>query len=350
MRRYDVYFLQKKVAGIWETVEKAPSSTVLIGSLIRGFEEREDVAVRVVAADWDEAAADWTFEQIFFVDHDAIDLTLAESPGAGQADTAWAPGARDDLAAESDTPDTADDTTIPGGHDFADAIRAASDDADTESERWSFDDDTDDREDDDTIRELGFASAGRGPAVGPPPTFSADRGRRGRPFFVIGTVLIALILTGAAAIGLMIALDSPHIAPLVEQARKMVAEFRDDMPPPAMSTPPTPDDVIPDTSGQVIRYIGVAPSLRGRWSSGSCTVGYVEFDEDGYVIVAENRPPSVEIPVIETLEDDYTWFLRRSPNLVEHFQKLGSNDIQKIGDTTRSGFLQSTYEIMARCP
>ncbi|NQW09237.1 MAG: hypothetical protein HQ481_05055 [Alphaproteobacteria bacterium] len=355
MRRYDVYFLQKKVAGGWETAEKAPSASVLIGSLVRNFEDREDAAVRVVAANWDKAARDWVFEQVFFVDRAAIDLTLAE-PDDEEPDTSpWEPAVSHEPEPETGpayTMTSNDQEPVPGGRGFADAIQAADREQDLESDsptkNWSFDDDgKDDVEEDDTFRRLGFTRAGQQAPVGPPPSFSSERRRSGRPLFIIGTVLIALILTGAAAVALMVAFDSPHIHPLIERARELAGGMDHDVgsPPPSM-----PDTVMPTTSGQVITYVGVAPRLRGRWSSGSCSAGYVEFGDHGYVIVAENRPPSVEIPILETLEDEYTWFLRRSPHLVEHFQKLGSNDIQKIGDTTRSGFLQSTYEIMARCP
>lgn len=339
MRRYDMYFLQKKVAGTWETTEKASSASVLVSSLVRDFEAHEDIAVRVIAADWDETAADWVFDQVFYVDHGAIDLNLAEAVDKTPDDPLWNPD-------EDGEPEP-----IPGGQDFADAIHAASQEPGQETrsppDRGPFDNDDEDEEVDDTFRRLGFNRAGQQQPVGPPPAFRPESHRSGRLFFIIGTVLIALILTGAASIALMVAFDSPYINPLIERAREVIGDLSQET-----STPPPAESlaVAPATSGQVVRYIGVAPRLRGRWSSELCSTSYIEFDNDGYVIVTASSPPSIEIPISETLEDDYTWFLRRSPNLVEHFQKLSSNDIQKIGDTTRNGFLQDTNKIMARCP
>jgi hypothetical protein len=362
MRRYEVYFLQKKVDGVWDTLERSQSVSVLVASMVRAFDAREDAEVRILAGAYDEAAADWEFTQIFFVDRGAVDLELAErgdaddfGPEDGPEDIAddFGPEDGDDDFGPEDGDDqfAADDAPrgvpggVPGGRAFADAIRRASDDRASDDraadEQRSFrppigggpalrdlDDDFDDT------------------PVGPPPSFRPRSRRGGRAFFIIGTLLIALVLTGAAVLALMIALDMPQIRPLMS----MVREFSE----PAMPGQPTAirpgDPVMPATSGQVVTYRGVTPLLRGRWSPGRCDETYIEFDEDGLVVGTPGRPESLKVPVVETIEDEYTWFVRRSPDLVEHFQRLGPNDIQLIGDTTRSGFSPRTSDILTRCP
>ena len=72
MRRFEVYFLQKKVDGAWDTLERAQSVSVLVSSLVREFDAGEDAEVRVLAGAYNEAAGDWEFTQIFFVDRTAI--------------------------------------------------------------------------------------------------------------------------------------------------------------------------------------------------------------------------------------------------------------------------------------
>ena len=56
--------------------------------------------------------------------------------------------------------------------------------------------------------------------------------------------------------------------------------------------------------------------------------------------------------ISETLQDDFVFYLRRSPQLVEHFRKVTDNDIQLAGATTESGYLGSSgkVEIYSRCP
>lgn len=327
MRRFEVYFLQKKIDGVWDTLERAQSASVLVSSLVREFEAHEDAEVRVLAGAYNDSAEDWEFTQIFFVDRTAIGLGLAEQTGD---DDGW--------SADDDRAD--DRSPVPGGQDFADAIHRASDEedaSDSDTEVWTprrpvsavGDDALDDRE-----------------PVGPPPSFHAHRRRSGQAFFLIGTILIALMLTGAAVLALGIALDLPQVRPLLSTFRDLTGSVEHS----ESGKTASADGVVPETTGQVVSYQGVAPSLRGRWSPGRCEESYIEFDADGLVVGTPGRPASLKVPVIETLEDDYTWFVRRSPDLVEHFQKLGPNDLQLIGDTTRSGFMARTSDILTRCP
>lgn len=110
--------------------------------------------------------------------------------------------------------------------------------------------------------------------------------------------------------------------------------------------------VEPLTTGQVVRYVGVAPALRGRWSPRKCDTTFIEFDEDGYNRSIDGQAAADKTAISETLEDDFVFYLRRSPEMVEHFRKVTANDIQLAGATTESGFLGSSgkVEIYSRCP
>lgn len=344
MRRFEVYFLQKKLEGVWETLERAQSVSVLVASLVREFDAREDAEVRILAGAYDEAAQDWEFTQIFFADRGAVELALSErdeAAGTGDATTAPADTGTVDDARADDLSDRRD--TVPGGRAFADAIQRASDESDPlETDNWippprrgTYDEFPDD--------EL---------PVGPPPRFEAPHRRSGRAFFVIGTIVIALVLTAAAVLGLGIALDAPQVEPVLSKFRELTAGLgtgNHDADGSAVAAGGG-NAVMPATTGPVLNYRGVAPGLRGRWSPGRCDETYVEFDADGLVVGAPGRPESLKVPVVETLEDDYTWYVRRSSDLVEHFQKLGSNDLQLVGDTTRAGFAARSSEVLTRCP
>lgn len=322
MKRFEVYFLQKKLGGIWNTLERAQSVSVLVASLVREFDAREDAEVRILAGAYDEAAGTWDFTQVFFVDRSAVELSLGERGDAGNA---WSDDAEDEEA-------------VPGGQAFADAIRRASDEGEAaQADDWTprqraplFDDDPLD---------------GATP-VGPPPRFDPRRRRSGRAFFMIGTLVIALILTGAAVLALGIALDAPQIRPFLSMVRELSSGLG------GSGAEPVSDAgaVMPETTGKITRYPAVAPPLQGRWSPGRCDQTYIEFDADGLVVGSPGHPESLKVPVVETLEDDFTWFIRRSPDLVEHFQKLGQDDIQLVGDTTRVGFSARTSDILTRCP
>jgi len=326
MRRFEVYFLQKKIAGVWDTLERGQSVSLLVASLVREFESREDGEMRVLAGAYDEAAGEWEYTQIFFVDRGAIELALAERPDAA-GESAWPVSDwRSDASA-----DAADGREpVPGGRAFADAIQRASDENEPSvDELWrarrsrSYGDEADDM-----------------PPIGPPPRFDARRSRSGKAFFVIGTVLIALILTAAAVLALGIAFDLPQVRPLLSLVQGTGGD----------EAGSTPGAVMPKTTGQVMTYAGVAPGLRGRWSPGRCDQTYIEFDADGLVVGTPGGQQSLKVPVVQTLEDDYTWYIRRSPDLVEHFQKLGPRDLQLVGDTTRIGFSARTSDILTRCP
>ncbi len=341
MGRFEVYFLQKKVTGVWDTLERAQSVSVLVTSLVREFDARDDAELRILAGAYDQAAGTWEYSQIFFVDRSAIELGLVEA----EESEFEAGGSGDPASGDAWTNDEATDERVPGGQAFADAIRRASDERGPIESRAAEPVAEDD--DDTWVRRRSRPMFEDDPLdtdapVGPPPGFRPQRPRGGKVFFMLGTLLIALVLTGAAVLALGIALDAPQVRPLLSWVRGMSDGMQAPMSGPAA--------VMPETTGQVITHAGVAEPLRGRWSPGRCDETYIEFDADGLVVGAPNRPESLKVPVVETIEDEFTWFIRRSPDLVEHFQKLGPNDLQLVGDTTRIGFSARTSDILTRCP
>lgn len=354
MRRFDVYFLQKRDATGWETLERAQSASVLVTSVVRAFDGEENAELRVVAGDWNETIGEWEFSQIFFVDRSSMDLSLGEPTDEGDEspETSWP-------SVERDAPEGAETRDTGPGDSFAAAIHAAQ----TEADRVDLEgsepsrenpaprrraDYADDQATSEDLRSLGFtrASHDEEEPIGPPPDFRPEPRRRGRAFFMIGTVLIALILILGAAAALMVAFK-------VEPAPRYIEMLRD-----WRSGAAAVDDtgalsdtaVMPQTAGDAERHAGVADGLQGRWSAGDCDTEYVEFRDDSYVVKAPEREPYAPVAVSETLEDEYTWYVRRSETLVEHYQKLGANDIQLIGDTSADGFTQRTSEVFTRCP
>ena len=342
MRRFDVYFLQKRDAAGWETLERAQSASVLVASMIREFDGQEDAELRVVGGDWNATIDEWEFSQIFFVDRGSIDLALAEPAGADD-DATWG----DDAGA----------APAAGSGSFADAVRAASEDSARHDEddalaphltassappprRASAYEETPGED----LRSLRYRhSDDDDEPVGPPPDFRGEPKRSGRAFFMIGTVLIALVLILGSAAALMVAFKIDPAPRYIE----MLRNWKDTSLGKAQA--PESDMVMPQSAGELEHHDHVAQALQGRWSSGNCEDDYIEFGSDAFFVKSAGQDPSVSVPVVETLEDEYTWYVRRSDTLVEHFQKLGDDDIQMIGDTTPVGFTQRTSEVYTRC-
>ncbi|MEQ8584688.1 MAG: hypothetical protein RLO01_06125 [Thalassobaculaceae bacterium] len=359
MRRFDVYFLQKRDATGWETLERAQSASVLVSSMVRAFDGEENAELRVVAGDWNETIGEWEFSQIFFVDRSSIDLSLGEPADEDDEPpaTAWS-------AVERDAPEPAETMEGGPGGSFADAIHAAQNEADrTDSDRQDRSEiDTSSQEEpslrrradyaedqatSEDLRSLGFTRASHDDEepIGPPPDFRPEPRRRGRAFFMIGTVLIALVLILGAAAALMVAFKVDPAPRYIE----MLRDWRSGAAAGGGTGAMSDTAVMPQTAGDTVRHAGVADGLQGRWSAGDCEIEYVEFRDDSYVVKAPDSAPYAPVAVSETLEDEYTWYVRRSESLIEHYQKLGPDDIQLIGDTSADGFTQRTSEVFSRC-
>jgi hypothetical protein len=406
VNRYEVYFLQKKQDATWETLERAQISSVLVSSLSRIAAE-DTAEVRLVAGAWDAEAEEWHYEQIFYLDGRALDVAVG-TPGEMSAapinplleeedDVRMPLGGPFDQSAERDghddpfgtaptepeqeTEQAADQAEDDADQrdDFAAAIRRArgadedrqDEDAvehDLEPGAPNLDDpfapasrdrSADEDEDDtgDRLSNLGFAR--RRPVddeddegesdfdVGPPPAFVRPQRRNGRAAMMIGILLLALVFIAIGGVALMVALDRPEIRPYQQMLENYIGEMMGESHDGQTMTEPKP--VMPITRGDAVTFAGVAEDLQGRWSPNNCELNYVEFSADGYVIGTMNKPLSVKIPVTETMVDDYTFFVRRSPIMVEHYQRLGRDEIQLIGRTTTVGFETQTSDILNRC-
>jgi hypothetical protein len=393
LRRYEVYFLQRKTLGEWETMERAQMVAVLVSSLTQAFETDQRAELRLVGGTWDETIREWQFAQIFYVDRNSVDLALGEPDedfgGAEVEAERWTPpmlvddGIRFDAnrtgaPAASDTDvemptggpfgTSARNETLHSDGAFAAAIRRArgdegddfnlettdtnpfsraSEDRDTLTFPQDAPEDADGTEE--TLRDLGFArrdfAADDDDQVGPPPAFSRPHRKARSPVLTILVLIVILLVLAGGVIGMMVAFDRPEIRPYLQMFDEMMAGEHQ------MAGPVSdPDAIMPDTTGQVLTFSGVAPALQGRWSPGDCETTYVEFDEASYVIATPQQQPSIEIPVSETLTDDYGFYVRRSPILIEHYQRLGAEEIQMIGRTSRAGFEDVTSDILNKCP
>ena len=352
MRRFDVYFLQRKSQANWQTVERASSVSVLTSALETAVKSGQPGEIRVVAGDWNEQRQAWLFSQIFFTDPGAIDISVGEASDE-QEESATAPAAATAAAAASPT-----QQTQPSGaaeelvqrRSFAEAIRRANPDGDDKS---------DDEDEDEAPLPSAFSRRSEEPdtlpGFTPPPkvqNFRAKKSRR-RGLTIALIVFIAFVVAILGAFAMAVVLDVPQARPVVEKLShikpldKVIEKLQsfkggdhmagDDM------------KVMPEASDDLKMHAGVAEGLLGRWSPGECSETFIEFRAEGYVVGVKGKEPT-EIKIIEeTLEDDYVWYLRHSPNLLEHFQKLGPNDIQKIGDTDTNGFFENTSGVLSRC-
>ena len=110
--------------------------------------------------------------------------------------------------------------------------------------------------------------------------------------------------------------------------------------------------VEPLTTGQVVRYAGIAPALRGRWSPRKCETTFIKFGGHSYHRSIDGQATAEAAMFSETLEDGFMFYLRRSPEVVGHFRKVKANDIQLAGATTENAYLGNSKKApsYSRCP
>lgn len=413
-KRFSYYYLQVNTGQAWETLEQSESVAVLTSGLADQLASPTDAEIRIVGANFDETSERWAYEQLFYIDQSSIDLGIADEPEDDGSDGFPEPDFRH--AAPAPAPMTADaieDLEAGDDHDFeraqpepgpaisallqereglgeTDAPEANSEDDasppwmntpdkaadDDGAPPWGGFDDAreDDREDD---------RVGDDPLDEPVPWLRAQRpndnagGDEPEPFRfdttpppprrrfpigkIIGVTFVVLFLAAWVVVGALIYLQHPV---LLDAADKLgIGSYlrlgsqddagsmpKDEGKDTMNATSGAP--VEPLTTGQVVRYVGVAPALRGRWSPRKCDTTFIEFDEDGYNRSIDGQAAAEKTDVSETLEDDFVFYLRRAPDLVEHFRKVTANDIQLAGATTESGYLGSSgkVEIYSRCP
>ena len=401
-KRFSYYYLQFNSGGAWETLEQSESVAVLTSGLADQLASPTDSEIRIVGATFDEQSERWAYEQLFYIDQSSIDLGIAEEAeaeshaafGSNEPMEPAMGGGDQDLAAPGETGEDVgpgpaitalmrereaidDVDASPEGDEDEAAPPWMSEPATRSDEEsappWSNLDDPDeqglaDRDDDDALEEpvpwLRSRSEYADSEPDAPEPFHFDTTpprRRVSIGKIIGFVCVVLFLAVWVVIGALVYLQHPVLLDTADKlgigeylrlGTHMDGSAKDSRAASMEAEKGAMPMVEPLTTGQVVRYVGVAPALRGRWSPRKCESTFIEFDEDGYNRSIDGQAAAGKAGISETLEDDFVFYLRRSPEMVEHYRKVTANDIQLAGATTESGYLGSSgkVEIYSRCP
>lgn len=352
MKRYAHYFLQFRPAasrgGHWETIEQARVYSVLKSGLAREIANDRDAEIRLVGAYQDDDSGEWLYTQLFYLDQSSVGLDLSPDQD-GDDDEEPANDFRSQLRQQEERAEAETD-------DEPQPRRRAPYEAEAEAEAEESETSAD------TIGSWPRSRQGesdREAFEDLPPVFRSRRPiqkKRSAPKTII-LLLLVLLVAGGVTAGVLLFLQHPSILNAADSlglghyARKFPhasTSHDGDSAMPAAHEP----KVMPLTTGNVITYKGVAPLLVGRWSPDDCSQNYVEFSDHDYTVTREGHTSPEKAAISETMEDDFQYYLRRSPTLVEHLQKLGPNDIQMAGSTGTGGFMASgkTIQILIRCP
>lgn len=344
MKRYAHYYLQSRPAtdrgGHWETVEQARAYSVLKSGLSREIANGRGAEIRLVGAYHDDASGGWQYAQLFYLDQSSVDLPMAEDQPPSDFDD----DAVDGFGQVSEPENSYEERTEAPRRDESVSMIYESPLESEDEEPWQ------------TVRE---DDSGGSSYDELPPVFRKPVPRKKRsPLRTIILLLLVLLLIGGGAISVMLYLQHPAMLSLADKAG--LGDYARMFPHASMARDESKMDsemteepaVMPLTTGNVIRYRGIAPTLVGRWSPDNCGQNYVIFTDTGYTVTRDGKTSPETVDITETLEDDFQFYLRRSPTLVEHLQKLGPNDIQMAGSTGTGGFMASgnTIQILNRCP
>jgi len=398
-RRFDYYYLQRNAGSAWDTVEEAESVAVLSGGLADQLVAPGDAEIRIVGAAFDHHSGAWSYEQLFYIDQSSIDLGIGDQPveddaysdplqpaqGAALDDWDDVPDGSQAALPEPD-PDPVPEAEPevepefePEAEEEPDSERRAGpavaalldgigkdkeddDDPSDDAPPWSRLDNRDDEDEDEFVLSSARSDAEDDPFPPsafefkePPPRKRFSFGK----FFLI--LILLLLLIAGGGLGAMWYLQHPMllntadklgVGKYVRMGRGGSAMNESSGGASMAAQAPAAEQVQPLTTGQVVRYSGIAPHLRGRWSPRKCDTTFIEFTEDGYSRTVDGQASAEATSISETLEDDFQFYLRQSPGMVEHFKKVTANDIQLAGVTTKSGFLAGggKVEIYSRCP
>lgn len=361
MKRYAHYFLQSRPAGItsghWETIEQSRAYSVLKSGLSREIANDRDLEIRLVGAFQEEETGEWSYTQLFYIDQTSIDLTVTDPDGEDDGPVPEYT-ADDDGEYEADY----DEHEAGSGDDGADHGaygRAQNDEASEADYRYRQDDYTEETEANDSPwRDDSAEGQGRPAFDDLPPVFRKPMPRKRRSGLKgIIIMLLSLLVAGGVAVGVLLSLQNPAILDLADKFglgdyARMFPHLSASTDSSGMSPTTQEARVMPLTTGNVVTFKGIAPALVGRWSPDNCEMNYVIFSENGYTVTRGGQTSPEKVEISETLEDDFQYYLRRTPTLVEHLQKLGPNDIQMAGSTGTGGFMASgnTIQILTRCP
>lgn len=348
MKRYAHYYLQSRPAtdrgGPWGTVEQARAYSVLKSGLAREIANDRGAEIRLVGAYHDDASGDWQYAQLFYLDQSCIDLAIIADQSAQDFDPGFDDDAVDGFGEVSEPDDPYRERTEAPRRDESISMSYESPPESEEDDSWQSGRDED---------------SGRPAYDDLPPVFRKPVPRKKRSAFrTIILLLLVLLLLGGGAVSVMLYLQHPAVLSLADKVglgsyARMFPHASMAHGGPEMGSQTADEPVVmPLTTGSVIRYRGIAPTLVGRWSPDNCGQNYVIFTDAGYTVTREGKTSPETVDITETLEDDFQFYLRRSPTLVEHLQKLGPNDIQMAGSTGTGGFMASgnTIQILNRCP
>lgn len=348
MKRFAHYYLQARSShdrsGHWETIEQARSYSVLKTGLAREISDDHGSEIRLVGAYHDDASGDWQYAQLFYLDQSCIDLRIATDEPASHFDDDAVDGFGD-----SEDPESFRNEPQEERHEAPRRDESVSMAYEPESETLPEEHSQPAHHDSQETQAFD----------GLPPVFRKPVPKKKRSALkTIIVLLLVLLLLGGGAVSVMLYLQHPAMLSLADRVglgayarmfpHASAAHDEAEMD----SNPVDAPVVMPLTTGNVIRYRGVAPTLVGRWSPNNCTENYVIFSGTGYTVTREGKTSPEVVDITETMEDDFQFYLRRSPTLVEHLQKLGPNDIQMAGSTGTGGFMASgnTIQILNRCP
>jgi hypothetical protein len=394
-KRFAYYYLQLNSGDVWDTLEQSENVAVLNAGLADQLASPTDAEIRIVGANLDEQSGQWSYEQLFYIDQSSIDLGISEDgydDGAAFDEPEVVPVEVPDepepvetsepgpavaaLLQERGHLDRSNPDPVAAETEVAAPWSGAPSDVEEESappwgnldEPGGAGEDTElatDREEDDLADAapwLRSRDGDEGAGLEGPEPFQFDTTpprRRISIGKIIGFVFFFLFLTVWVAIGALVYLQHPLLMDTADNlgVGKYLRLSSDTDGSQTSSSHSTADSesvaqVQPRTTGQVVRYVGIAPALRGRWSPRKCDSTFIEFGEDGYKRSIDGQEAAGETEISETLEDDFVFYLRRSPDMVEHYRKVTANDIQLAGATTESGFLGSSEKvaIYSRCP
>ena len=398
MRRDRVYFLQRKPEGErWTTLEQAKSFPLLRGTIAEHMGATDEAEIRVVMGRYNENTGNWDYEQIFYVDRSVADLaamdvgidedeaTIGSGEGGGTT-MSWASDEdggdfdRDAAIARIRGGDGGDEGTPKSTSELLSQYKSALGEDDSSDNDAGGDDD---------VPWMRSRAGGEGQSEDLPPPY-AFKPKRRRIWPIILVIVFILLLGGIGAAGGLLFIGNKTAVSLADKAglgavTKLIkgfagdkkgdddgvmkssdksSEMKDDKmdaPKPAASDTmsssapaPAPAEarVEPLTTGQVSVFPGIAPGLVGRWSATDCQTSYLQFAKSDYRRAIDGQEEAAGVLVTETQEDAYQYYLRRSPGMVEHFEKLGSDAIRMAGVTTQQGFLEAGAGslLLNRCP
>lgn len=401
MRQRGVFYLQRKSDQSWDTLQEAGSALILRSGLAGQLATDGASEVRIVAGHSDPEIGDWVYEQVFYIDPSSIDLGFGGDDEADDGDFEKLDD-EDPLLAVVDTFEPIEEERPafapepeyepePEPEPFHSMVEEDEDTSNDFQERMAALNERtletlSDQFEPDESEPVVAISARPVPEYEdplPPPLPSAVTApprQRGSWIGFLFLFLLATLIVAAAGLGTLVYQQHPLVmqwsdkfgaTQWIHKASDLISgqmadsddhdkdmergkdgdkDGDSDHGAAKMEKPMAMEKVEPLTTGQIVTYAGVPPQLRLRWSTGDCKANYIEFSQNGVVVVTNGTGGKVRM-IQETLEDDYQFYLRLAADHLQHFQKLGPNDLQPAGATTKDGLQtpSGSISILSRC-